>query len=388
LVSESYFGNAYPNILFDHTKERFKFQLTRRSQKNFSVDFGGVIATRDVSNIFLGLNYFHFGSRLLHGYAGFNSGNFYRAALIKMRMDFPFHFFLEPEINFNSLNYLANNDLLQEGGTTVLKRIDRKFGLKIGTPLGNSYKTYISAEGLSNTDQYSNSLTFNSTDTLDQLDLKGYKLGLFISTNNLNRKQYPSEGRSYSLSANYFNINESYEPGNTSVQEKLVKRPHQWLRLKISAEQYFNLGRYSIGYLTEGVLSNQPVFQNYMGTIINAPAFLPLQDSRTLLLQNFRAFSYIAGGIRNVIALQKRIDLRMEGYLFRPIDYLVQGELQKISKTNDLNKIFFTGTLGLVLHSPIGPVSLNMNYYDDNENELGVLLHVGFLLFNKHSIDQ
>jgi NTE family protein len=41
----------------------------------------------------------------------------------------------------------------------------------------------------------------------------------------------------------------------------------------------------------------------------------------------------------------------------------------------------------LVLHSPIGPVSFSINYYDDDVNQLGVLLHVGFLLFNKHSVE-
>jgi NTE family protein len=30
---------------------------------------------------------------------------------------------------------------------------------------------------------------------------------------------------------------------------------------------------------------------------------------------------------------------------------------------------------------------LSANYYDDDENQFGVLLHVGFLLFNKHSFE-
>jgi NTE family protein len=56
-------------------------------------------------------------------------------------------------------------------------------------------------------------------------------------------------------------------------------------------------------------------------------------------------------------------------------------------KVNDLKMLFFTGTAGLVMHSPIGPISLSFNYYDDEENQLGVLLHVGFLMFNKHSLE-
>jgi len=41
----------------------------------------------------------------------------------------------------------------------------------------------------------------------------------------------------------------------------------------------------------------------------------------------------------------------------------------------------------MVLHSTVGPISLNVNYYDDSENPLGVILHVGFLLFHKTSLE-
>jgi NTE family protein len=135
------------------------------------------------------------------------------------------------------------------------------------------------------------------------------------------------------------------------------------------------------------VISNQPFFQNYYGTLINAPAFNPLQDSRALLLENFRSFNYIAGGIRNVFTLRNRLEFRLEGYLFKPIEYLQQGIDQEPQKVSDLRALYFSGTAGFVLHSPIGPISLSVNYYDDTDNQLGVLLHVGFLLFNKHSVE-
>jgi NTE family protein len=30
---------------------------------------------------------------------------------------------------------------------------------------------------------------------------------------------------------------------------------------------------------------------------------------------------------------------------------------------------------------------LSVNYYDDKENQVGVLMHVGFLLFQRHSLE-
>jgi NTE family protein len=388
LVSENYFGNAYPNILYNRDTERFQLQLTRRSQKNFQVDFGGVISTRDISNIFLGFNYFNFGNKLIHIYTGFQTGNFYKSAVIRTRVDLPYQFYIEPEIIFNGWDYLEGNDLLQQISPTVLRRLDRRIGVNFGMPVRSKFRSSIGFHGVNNVDRYGNNNYFISTDTLDELYLRGYKVDFNFSRSDLNRKQYPSEGKAFSLTANYFNLREHFVPGNTSVETQDVRLTHQWFKLKLSAEQYFKSGWFSPGYFIEGVLSNQPFFKNYTGTIINAPAFLPLQDSRTLMLQNFRSFKYVAGGARMVFALQKRLDLRLEGYLFKPFEYLQKGSNQETITTSAINKIFFTSSAGLVLHSPIGPLSLSVNYYDDKENQLGVLLHLGFLLYNKHALDQ
>jgi NTE family protein len=388
LVSENYFSNVYPNILFDSSKQTYQLKLTRRPQKNFQVDFGGVIATRDISNIYLGLNFFNFKNQLLHVYTGFQTGNFYKAADIKARLDFPFQFYLEPFVGFNSWDYLQSDDLLYDiSSPTVLRRINRKYGLNTGWPLGHQFKGILRAEGFNNMDSYVNEDVFVSSDTLDQLRTKGLKAELLFTTNTLNRKQYANSGRSFNFAVQYFNMQEHFQPGNTSVEAAPVKDDHQWFRFKATAEQYFKAGWYRPGYYAQAVFSNQPFFQNYFGTLVNAPGFNPLQDSPTLLLENFRAFNYVAGGFRNVFTLKNRLDLRLEAYVFKPIEYLQKGLNQEAVVTQDLRVIYFASSAGLVMHSPMGPISLSLNYYDDKHNQLGVLLHVGFLLYNKHSLD-
>jgi NTE family protein len=388
LVSEQYFTNVYPNILFDSASSKFMFQLTRRPQKNFQVDFGGVIATRDVSNIFLGLNFFNFNNQLLHIYGGFHTGNFYKSANIKARIDFPFQMYVEPILGINRWDYLEGDDLLKQvSSPTVLKRINRKYGFHVGWPMGNLFKNSIGIEGFRNADNYSNRSLFISSDTLDQSKTSGFKTEIAFSANTLNRKQYASSGRGYSIVGQYFNVSERFNPGNTSATEESGVVDHQWFRLRGVAEQYFNAGWFKPGFYFEGVISNQPLFKNYRSTIINAPGFYPLQDSPSLILENFRAFNYVSLGSRNVFRLRNRLDLRLEGYVFKPFEYLHQGNNQEALLTQDLKTMYLAGTAGLVLHSPIGPISLSANYYDDKENQFGVLLHVGFLLYNKHSVE-
>lgn len=388
LVSEQYFTNVYPNIYFDSARNKFQFQLTRRPQKNFQVDFGGAMATRDISNIFLGLNLYRFNSQLLHGYAGFHMGNFYNAALLKTRIDFPFQMYVEPFFSFGDWDYLGNNDFLNTlHRPVVLKRINRSFGVHLGWPIGNLVKNSIGVEGINNVDDYGNRSYFVSSDTLDEMRIAGFKAVITFSANTLNRKQYASAGKALEITGQFFNVTERYDPGSTSVETEKIKNHHRWFRLKASGEQYFNAGWFRPGYYVEAVFSNQGFFQNYTGTIINAPAFLPLQDSRTLLLKNFRAFNYVSGGIRNVFRLRSKLDLRIEGYFFKPIEYLEQNSEQRPFEVQELHKVYLAGMAALVLHSPIGPISLSANYYDDNENQLGILLHAGFLLFNKHSLE-
>jgi NTE family protein len=259
--------------------------------------------------------------------------------------------------------------------------------MRAGIPFKHSFKTAMSFEAFNNNDRYINGEVFTSNDKLDLLRLEGFKTGINLSSSTLNRKQYASAGQSFNLWADYFNVTENFTPGSTSVIPEPIKTEYQWWRLKLSAEQYFGSSWFKPGYLIEAVFSNQPVFQNYYGTIVNAPGFSPLQDSRTLILENFRSFNYLGGGIRNVFTVHSRVDFRLEGYLFKPFEYIQPNDEQDAVTNKNLNDVFFAGTAGVVYHSPIGPVSLSANYYDDDRNQFGVLMHIGFLLFNKHSLD-
>lgn len=390
LVAEDYFKNVYPGFLYHPDLKKYEFQLSKRPQNNFQVDFGGVIATRSISGIFLGLNYYYFNRALTHASANFYAGTFYKSAQIKARLDIPSfgQYHIEPEATFNNWDFIQGSDVfITNYSPTVLKRIDRKVGAGFGKPVGQQYKASLYGFYINNTDRFFNTQSFLSTDTLDEVNLYGSRVGFKLSTNLLNRKQYASQGHAYEFSLDWFSLIEQIESGSTSTQPLGNNQHRAWVRARITMEQYFKKGFYSSGYYFDAVFSNQPLFSNYQSTIINAPSFNPIQDSRTLLLQNFRAFNYVAGGWRNVFSLRGNLDLRLEGYLFKPFEQIVRGVSQEPLLRQELTSVFFAGTAGLVLHTTVGPVSLSLNYYDDAENQFGALLHVGFLLFNRTSVE-
>lgn len=388
LISENYFSNTFPTISFNQQRRKFVLELTQRKPKNFQLDFGGVISTRDISNIFAGLNFYHFDKQLMHAYLGFQSGNFYKSIVSSVRVDYPSlgRFYVEPQFVFNSWNYAAGSDLLREDGTTILKRIDRDLSVKVAKPINDKHKIALQAGVISNRDNYINDDFFTNTSTLDELKISGFKSSFTLAADNLNRKQYASSGRAYRLTVNYFNASEEYVPGNTSVTEA-SKSQHKWMTLRFQGEKYFNKGWFRPGFMVDAAFTNQHYFANYQATLINAPAFNPLPDSRTLLLENFRAKSYVAGGGRIIISPTSKLDWRLEGYIFNPFEVYEETLNQQTTVRTELLKASFAATTALVYHSPIGPISLMLNYYDDQQNELGVLLHVGFLLFNKPSLE-
>ena len=118
-----------------------------------------------------------------------------------------------------------------------------------------------------------------------------------------------------------------------------------------------------------------------------SPAFYPLQDSRSLFLDKFRATTYAAGGIKNIFAVKKNLDLRLEGYLFLPHKEFELTNLQDASYAKAITKIRYAGTAGLVYQTPVGPVSFSYNLYNDAIKRNGVLLHIGYLIYNKRSIE-
>lgn len=391
LASEAYFSNVYPSMLFSEESNKFVFQLTRRAQKNFQVDFGGVIATRDVSNIALGLNYYYFNNVLTHAYAGFQTGSFYKSATLRTRIDLPFldRFYVQPEAIFNEWDYTEGIDVLKEKNIpTVLRRLDRKLGVHVGKAVGNQFKVDMSIEGFNNDDYFSNKKELVSSDTLDRLKLEGFKTGLTFSMNNLNRKQYASYGKAYSISGHFFNVKEKYSPGNTADDTQTENTAsHTFFRVKASAEHYFSRGWYRPGIYAEALFSNQRSFSNYFGTIINTPAFFPMQDSRTLILENFRAYNYVAFGVRNIFTIKNKLDFRLEGYAFKPLEHITESSNQNAIERAELTRVPLAASGSVVLHSAVGPVALSVNYYDDAENKFGILLHVGFLLFKNHILE-
>ncbi len=398
LVADEVFETVYPKISYDAGSDSYDFEIVAQQRKSLKIDFGGNISTRPISNVFLGIQFNYLNRKAYTFASNFYSGRFYESAQISGRVDYPtkLPLFLAAELTYNHWNFYNTSKIFVENPSpTYIDQSDRKIDLKLGMPLNKNARIVLNATFINNSDNYSPTNTFVVGDLLDRTVFNGFRTGLTLEKNSLNRKQYPTAGQNILLSVNYTTGKENYRPGNilsnqlgASAAPTLSRNFRSWIHAKFSYEYYFlHTNRYSLGYLVEGVVSNQPLFNNFYASLLAAPAFYPLQDSRSTFLENFRAFNYAAGGIKNIINLKRKFDLRIEGYVFLPYQEFKKIGLQQVGFEETLRKWRYAGTAGLVYQSPLGPISLSYNLYDQNKRRHGVLLHIGYLIYNKRSLE-
>ena len=397
LVADETFETVYPKISYQPASDSYNFEITAQPAKSFKLDLGGNISTRPISNVYIGAQYNYLNRRSYTFGANFYSGRFYESVQLNGRVDFPskLPLFLAADLTYNHFNYFNTSQIFIENPRpTYIEQSDRKIGIKMGFPLNGNTRIVLSTSFVNNNDRYSPNNTFSIGDVLDKTVFNGSRSTLSFEKNGFNRKQYATKGHNFRLAVDYIAGSELYTPGNIYSNLGLLNGSaalrvyRNWGNIKLTDENYFlHRGKYTLGYLIEGAISNQPLFLNYYSTLLTSPAFYPLQDSRSLFLEKFRASSYLAGGIRNIYSIKRNLDLRLEGYAFIPHKEFEQFNYQQITRGKAFSTWHYAATAGLVYHTPVGPISFSYNLYDDPIKRNGVLLHLGYLIYNKRSIE-
>ena len=375
LVADDNFETVYPRMTYDSLSHTYRFELQVTPERNFLFSFGGNVSTRPISNAFMGVQYNILRSNSYTFGASFYSGRFYESARLAARMDVPWRvpFFLQLDFIYNHWNYFRSSEIFIEDLTpTYIDQNDRKLELVLGIPGRNNGRYEIAASAI----RLNNKYYLDEQVTSGPLDLSvfdGYNFRASFERNTLDRKQYPSDGHRFQLGLYAFTGQEGLIP---TRGEPLPEQTKNWLKARLHYEGYFRTTGFSkLGYLVEAVWTNQPEFNNEKASMLMAPVFYPLADSKSLYLESLRARKYAAFGLRNIVNLHENIELRAEGYIFKPYK----------PRDFDLSNFSLAASAALVYHSPVGPVGLNVNYYDDPERKLGVLFHIGYLIYNKRA---
>lgn len=390
LISDDKIKSIYPTANFNSKSGNFDLALDIKKDKHFTASFGGLISTKPISTGFFELKYQNMGATGIEISGNTYFGKLYNSANAKVKWDIPFSipFYMESNLTINHFDYFESFSTLVEEVRPSYLIISEKFAdLSINLPVMRKGKISIGATLFEQEFEYYQTKDFERSDTADLTFFEGFSTFAQYERNSLNRKMYATEGSRLLLSYRSTIGDEKTIPGSTASTHITSFDEHSWFSIKMSYEQYFlRKSFFKIGALLEAIYSDQPYFNNYTATVLSAPAFLPLPESKTLFQGQYRAMKYFAGGAKFIYCLSPKIDFRLESYLFQPYEELLETDLQQAKEGTKISVRDYILSFSTVYHTGIGPLGLNMNYYENTENPFSILFHFGYILFNKRAL--
>lgn len=379
--------DMFPIAVFDEEKNAFDLNIQAKREKDMEVRFGGVFSSRPINTGFVGINYrlFHKASTMISANSYF--GKFYGSLHGKIRLDLstrlPIYF--EPQITVNRWDYFRSfSTFFEEARPSYIVLQEIHTGANIGLSLGSKGHLRLDGKYAQLDDEYYQTDQFTNTDTADVTRFNNGNFGIRLERNSLNRKDYANAGGRYSASLRYVNGNEQSIPGSTSDITEEFKKERQWLQLKVEVDKYFNrTGWFKFGGHFSAVYSDQPFFNNYTASIVRAPAFEPIPEARTRVMDEFRAHQYLAGGVRTVATFKKNFDVRLEAFIFQPIKSIERTENDKAKYSKEFAFQYYIGSGTVLWNSPLGPVALSVNYFEEQNDPWSLIFSFGYSLFNQ-----
>jgi len=393
LAADERIRSIFPEMEYDTLTKKYKLKVDTRIEKPFFIDAGAVISNRPISEAFLGLQYNYIGRIGFSAYGNGYLGKLNSGSLVKLRFDFPgkVPLFVESNASYSKWDYFNSSvlfyDLLKPA---YLIQEDKYAELKMGIPLWNLSVLDVSGGIAEWTNSYYQRDNFTKLDTTDRTYFNYVYGQINYSINTLNRKMYATQGLYFNARARYLQGNESYRPGNTSIDtlEFRNKYTEPWVQFKVTFDGYLKtFNRFRLGLFGELVSSSQSFFSNYYSSILSAPAFNPIPESQTFFIEQYRAHNYAAVGIKAITTPVKNLDLRIEAYMMQPFNSILEDVNSKAKYSLPFLYRHFVGMATAVYNTPLGPLAVGVNYYDKNQNPVSVFVHFGYIIFNKKSID-
>ncbi len=382
---------VFPSMIYNQDTQLFDMNVHLEKERELLLDFGGNFSSRPVNTGFVGVKYNFLGATQKTLYANSYFGKFYNSLLVDIRFDIPGNtpYFVSVGGNLQQWDYFKSfATFFQETRPSFILERETTANVKIGRPMGNRAKLVLDGKYGMLEDDYYQVDNFLPSDTADRTTFEFTTVGLTYERSTMNRKLYASRGTFLSITGRMVNGLERTTPGSTGVLTNTFSGWRSWSTVKVEYENYFTkIKNGRLGIYLNGTLSNQPFLSNFKATVLSAPFFQPIPESRTIFQDEFRAHRFGALGLKAVYPLASSVDLRAEGYVFQPAEEIINTPTNEADYEDLFLRRFYIGSVAGVYHSPLGPLSFSVNYYDQREEPWSWIINFGYLIFNKRALD-
>ena len=404
VISDGGLSTAFPTATYMPGDSAYNLNLRISPAPNLRMSIGGSFS--NFSNLgFFSIMHSHYSSIFsLRTMANFYFGDVYTSQKGLVRFDYPnlsigIPVFGELMYTHNKNDYYTNNpdnifsdtrpDFIQDAESFGQLNLGAPFLLNSCLKLGFTYGSYDAS--------YYVHQNFQSKDIPERMTFRFSEGHLAVEHNSLDRKLFETSGVLARFKFSYVSGSEYHTFGTTSVavaEDSAMLETRQSMgnrsfwSVKYTHKAFFKPIKYlSLGYHVEGALSRPVLFSDYYSTLFLLPDFNPTYNMQGLFLEDFRAASYLAGGlIPSMMIFNNIVRLRVEGYVFQPLTKLSKENIQEeVKYQKGVTKFSLMGAASLIFSTPIGMLSLGGMYYDKPNQKFYFLVAFGYNLHNKRS---
>ncbi len=361
------------------------FDISRNNR--IEAELGGLVTSKATNEIFVQVKYNKWSRYSLNLIGNAYLGRFHNSGHVLSRIDLPGNLPLAMELSYtlNGWNYFKTTTyFFEDEKPNYLVQRESFWKFELSTPLTSDSKIALEFESGLKSDYYYQTNQFSRTDTTDKTTFGFYSPGVYLEYNTQNRKQFASEGTYFKICTRFISGQEHNIPGSTSVDTTKYSNYLNWFQARMLFDHYLKTtGHMNFGFYGTATYSSQPFFNNYTSSVLNSPVFEPIPESQTIFLPQFRAHFYFAFGLKAIFKLLKNLDLRTEAYLFQPYQEIHSDANGKAYYGEIFSNRYYIGSGSLVFHSPIGPISMCLNYYDHADEPFSFNINIGYFIFNK-----
>lgn len=377
----------------------FTLRIKATPASPFTVSIGGNISSSSLNQGYIGASYHYLARNPWTASVDLNLGKYYKGVSTRWRHDIsvtPLAFY-DVELTVHQFDYYNGNQNLFRADKLPNNVQAKELFIKAGAGTALSLQRNILAKFTIVAgklyDQYYQTDSYTSKDIPDRsrIDIISPVLGLERNTQNY--VVYPTEGKREYLNVRYIYGKDFNTPGTVTPPESPDfdtgrEKNHNTFMMRVYTESYLPVGkRFRLGYLVDLTLSNAADLADYISTSLYMPVFEPIPHSHTLLMENYRASSYIGVGVSPVFLFTKSLFLHTNVSYFQPYQRIMDLGDGKYEYSDKFPKGGFIANLAIVWQSPMGPVSFSGSYYQKGEHKWYPQLNIGFLIFKKKALD-
>ncbi|MFP4288924.1 MAG: patatin-like phospholipase family protein [Bacteroidales bacterium] len=387
LLSTDKFTHIFPQLNLIEETGSYVLTVDVKEKDPFVREFGGNLSSQSINQFFAHFSYERLGAYPLKLYTNGFLGNYYNSLMLGARVDLQsdIPYYLAAESILSRWNY-SNGSVyfFEEQKPSYIAQNQWMNNLRLTFPVNYDGKFELGWIHSRDRLNYYNTTIFKKEDTTDLtvLNSAGFFGGLDIDSRD--HIQYPTKGQHLFVNSKVFFASEKYEPGSTSDINSREQQSLRWIELLIGYEKFFREdSKFRPALMSSVFYSNRPLPLNFTSGKIVAHQFNPFPLAQTRFLDGLRANHYATAGLKLIYKINRNMHLQTEGHIFQPIREIVPGPQNRAQYSEKPGQYSVAMNSSYVYHTPAGPLSIGVQYYDKETDPWGFIINFGFILFNR-----